>query len=194
MIRKTGRGPRSRAAGEGFRLDGGRDDKNITCCFTGHRPEKLPWGTREDAPECLSLKARIAQTLEQLYAKGYRHFISGMAKGADTYFAEAVLDLRRRHPDVRLEAAVPCPTQADRWRAADRARYRALLEQCDLETLVQQHYDRFCMHRRNRYMVERSSALMAVYDGMGGGTLYTISYAMDCGLDVILLEPSPAAM
>ena len=43
-------------------------------------------------------------------------------------------------------------------------------------------------------MVERSSALVAVYDGMGGGTLYPTSYAMDCGLDVILLEPSPAAM
>lgn len=164
-------------------------NKRITCCFTGHRPEKLPWGKREAAPECLSLKERLMERLRELYQKGYRHFICGMAKGADTYFAEAVLALRTSYPDIILEAAIPCPTQADHWRKEDRERYQAILAQCDLETLVQQHYDRFCMHRRNRYMVEHSSLLLAVYDGMGGGTLYTINYAMNCGLEVVLLEP-----
>lgn len=163
-------------------------DKRTTCCFTGHRPEKLPWRNDETHPQCLDLKGRLDHALEDLYQRGYRHFISGMAKGADTYFAEAVLALKARRPGVLLEAAIPCPSQADRWGEADRVRYRSILEQCDLETLVQQHYDRYCMLRRNRYMVERSSALAAVYDGMGGGTMYTISYAMDCGLEVIMLE------
>jgi len=171
-------------------------EKKHTCCFTGHRPEKLPWGRDEGHPDCLSLKNRMGEALEQLYCRGYRHFISGMAKGADTYFAEAVLALKARHADVTLEAAIPCPTQADNWREADRLRYERILDQCDLETLVQQHYDRFCMHRRNRYMVERSSALLAAYDGLGtgGGTMYTISYAMDCGLDVVILDLVEPAM
>ena len=34
-----------------------------TCCFTGHRPSKLPWGTREEDPRCVALKGRIAAAL-----------------------------------------------------------------------------------------------------------------------------------
>ena len=36
-----------------------------TCCFTGHRPSKLPWGTREEDPRCVALKGRIAAALEE---------------------------------------------------------------------------------------------------------------------------------
>ena len=168
---------------------GAEDERKITCCFTGHRPEKLPWRDDEGAPGCVELKARIARTLEELYRRGYRHFISGMAKGADLYFAEAVLALRERCPDVVLEAAVPCSSQADRWSAAEQARYRTILDRCNLESLIQQHYDRFCMFRRNRYMVEHSSLLLAVYDGSKGGTRYTIGYAVDRGLEIVRLEP-----
>ena len=78
------------------------------CCFTGHRPDKLPWGTDEKDPRCLRVKADIAAALEAAYADGYRHFISGMARGGDLYFAEAVLALREKYPDVLLECARPC--------------------------------------------------------------------------------------
>lgn len=164
-------------------------ERERTCCFTGHRPEKLPWRGDERSPDCVALKARLSEELEGLYERGFRHFICGMAKGTDLYFAREVLSLRERRPGVVLEAAIPCPTQADSWSEADRARYHEILERCDLETLVQHHYDRYCMLRRNRYMVEHASLLLAVYNGRGGGTRYTISHAMDRGLEVIILEP-----
>ena len=167
-------------------------EKEQTCCFTGHRPSRLPWGENELAPGCLALKARLETELELLYGRGYRHFITGMAQGTDLYFAEAVLALRERYEDVTLEAAVPCRTQADGWSWTERARYRTILEQCNVETLVQQNYSRDCMFRRNRYMVERSGLVLAAYDGMGrGGTLYTLNYAMDHGLETVII-PVPA--
>ena len=73
-----------------------------TCCFTGHRPGKLPWGFDEADPRCLALKGAIARELEGLYRRGFRHFLSGMAQGCDLYFAEGVLALRASHPDVTL--------------------------------------------------------------------------------------------
>lgn len=163
-------------------------ERSITCCFTGHRPEKLPWGDNENDSDCMALKRRISRAVLELYERGCRHFISGMAKGADLYFAEIVLALREIHPDMTLEAAIPCPTQADRWRAEERERYQAVLRRCDLETVVQQHYDRYCMLRRDRYMVDRSSVLLAVYNGSSGGTRYTIGYAMDHGVEVVMLD------
>jgi uncharacterized phage-like protein YoqJ len=159
-----------------------------TCCFTGHRPEKLPWGDDELDPRCLALKASMGRELEGLYRRGYRHFISGMARGADLYFAEAALRLREKYPDLTVEGAVPCVSQAERWSPEERRRWRICLDRCDLETVVQQNYDRWCMHRRDRYMVDRSSAILAAFDGTPGGTMYTLNYAMDRHLEILLLD------
>ena len=163
-------------------------DRSRTCCFTGHRPAKLPWGSDERDPRCLALKRSILRELEKLYRVGCRHFISGMALGCDLYFAEAVLELKERYPAVTLEAALPCPGQADRWSEENRTRWQLLLEHCDLETVVQDHYDRWCMLRRDRYMVDRSSAVLAVFDDTPGGTKYTLDYAAKQHLDILLLD------
>ncbi len=164
-------------------------DKERTCCFTGHRPDKLPWGERENDPGCERLKRSIAQAVEDAYVSGIRHFISGMARGCDLYCAEAVLALREYHPDITLECARPCETQADSWPEGERERYQTILGQCDFETLVQHGYDRFCMMRRNRYIVDRSSRLIAVYNGVPkGGTAQTLLYAMKKGLDTHILD------
>ena len=163
-------------------------EKSKTCCFTGHRPNKLPWGENENAPECLALKASIARKVEEAYLRGYRHFICGMAQGADFYFCEAVQALRDTYPGVTVEAAIPCESQANRWSRADRERYERLVGFCDFETMVQHHYDRGCMLRRNRYMVDRSSLLIAAFDGSKGGTLYTITYAMKRGIEVEIID------
>lgn len=69
-------------------------------------------------------------------------------------------------------------------------RYQAILDQCDFETLVQHRYDRFCMQRRNRYMVDRSALVLSVYDGVPkGGTAQTLAYAMRQGVPVQILDP-----
>ncbi len=158
-----------------------------TCCFTGHRPEKLPWRTNEKDPRCLAVKARLAEELERAYGLGKRHFICGMARGADLYFCEAALDLRQRLEGVTVEAALPCEEQAARWSEEERNRYFSLVSRCDVETMVQRHYSRDCMLRRDRYMVDRSSLLLAVYNGTLGGTMYTIGYAVKRGLEVVTI-------
>ena len=89
--------------------------RETSCCFTGHRPGKLPWGYCEEDPRCLALKRRIADAAEAACAEGFRHFLCGMALGCDLYFCEIVLALRERYPDITVEAAIPCPTQADAW-------------------------------------------------------------------------------
>lgn len=164
------------------------EEKKITCCFTGHRPEKLPWKNDERSPDCLALKRRLAQELEALYLRGFRHFICGMAQGCDLYFAEEALALREQHPDAVVEAAIPCPSQSRGWGTGAQARYQSILARCDLETVVQQYYTQGCMLRRDRYMVDRSALLLAVYNGSSGGTRYTINYALDCGLEIIRLS------
>ena len=153
----------------------------ISCCFSGHRPGKLPWGDRR----CLALKERLWNEMEAAYEQGYRHFICGMAQGCDLYFCELALALRQLHGDVTVEAAIPCPSQADGWGEAQKSRYRDILARCDYETMVQQSYTPGCMQRRNRYMVDHASLLIAVNDGARGGTRSTIEYAFKRGVNVL---------
>lgn len=158
-----------------------------TCCFTGHRAEKLPWGKDETSPACLALKRAIADVLASLYADGYRHFICGMATGSDIYWGEAVVALRDEHLDVTLEAAIPHAGQERRWDNFWRERYFHLAEECDKLTVLHPAYTPTCMTDRNRYMVDASGVLVAVYNGSSGGTRNTILYAMRQGLNVIEL-------
>ena len=162
--------------------------REISCCFTGHRPEKLPWGGDEQDVRCMRLKEELACHLEGIYLAGCTHFLCGMARGCDFYFAEAVLRLRQKYPEVTLEAALPCDTQADAWPAAERRRYEHLLAECDEVTFVSHRYTPGCMQRRNRYMVDSSAVLLAVFNGTAGGTMQTILYAQRQGLKVITAE------
>ena len=164
------------------------DERAVSCCFTGHRPAKLPWGTNENDPRCLAVREELACRLEVVYEAGYRRFLCGMAIGCDMLFAEAVLALQERCPDVLLEAVIPCGTQPDKWTLPQRLRYNRLLDRCSKVTVLQIHYSPDCMQRRNRYMVDHSSLLLACYNGSPGGTMSTILYAQRQQIKVITMD------
>lgn len=83
--------------------------RQMTVCFSGYRPEKLPWGYDECDPRCAQLKQRLRRAVCAACDDGFRHFICGMARGVDTYCAEIVLALRPQYPDLTLEARHPLP-------------------------------------------------------------------------------------
>lgn len=165
------------------------ESKDITCCFSGHRSYKLPWGVNEDSPRCIMLKDKLKAVIEAVYSSGIRHFICGMAEGCDLIFCEAVISLREYRPDVTIEAAIPCETQCKNWSEQTRNKYYRLVSQCDTETLVQATYTRDCMNKRNIYMVDHSSVLIAVFNGTLGGTMQTINYAKRQQLEIITITP-----
>ena len=164
-------------------------NRDNSCCFSGYRPEKLPWGTDEADPRCVLLKDKIAAAAERIHLLGIRHFICGMARGGDMFFCEAVIALREKYPEISLEAAIPYERQASNWPEDERIRYDSLVGKCDLVTYVSREYTKQCMLRRNRYMVKNSSILLAVYDGKSGGTGYTVKHATQNGLEVVEIAP-----
>lgn len=162
-------------------------DKQLSCCFTGHRDNKLPWRGNENDPRCDKLKKTIYDAVEAVYYSGIRHYICGMATGCDFYFCEAVLKLREEHRDISLEAAIPFEAQADNWSSSQRNRYDRLVSECDFHTVIQKEYSSGCYMRRNKYMVDSSSVLISAFNGKSGGTMNTLLYAIRNGLEVIQL-------
>lgn len=159
----------------------------MVLAFTGHRPEKLPWGNDESDRRCQALKVQLRTKIEQEILRGTSIFCCGMARGCDFYFAEAVLALKARYAHIRLEAYLPCKSQPSRWPEADQERYGKILSACDRVYLLQSAYTKGCMLQRNRVMVDDADALMSVWDGSAGGTEAAVRYAARKNKPVIAL-------
>lgn len=157
----------------------------MVCAFTGHRTHRLPWGSRESDPRCEALKILLGRKLLEAVELGCTTFLCGMARGCDTYFAEAVMELRAQRPELRLVAMLPCADQADRWPADDRDRHRLLCDCCDEVVVLEPRYSDGCMLRRNRAMVDRADLMITVFDGCRGGTASTVAYAKRRGLRLL---------
>ena len=160
-----------------------------TCCFTGHRPQSLPWGYHEGDPRCISLKHRLkGEILCAIHDHDIRYFLSRMAQGVDTWAAEMVLELQRDY-SIFLECVLPCRDQAIRWPYESRRRYRSILQRCNQVTLLQSQYSQDCFQRRNQYMIDRSGLVIAVWNGTPSGTGNTVRYAKAKGKLVYTLTP-----
>ena len=160
----------------------------MICAFTGHRPERLPWGQNEDDARCAALKTLLRRTVREVYDRGFHTFLCGMARGCDQYFAEAVLAAKADGAqDAQLCALIPCPSQPDGWDEASVARYWALLAACDQVEVLEDHYSPGCMLRRNHEMLRRAQLLISVYDGTPSGTAATVRRAEQQGIEVLPL-------
>jgi len=116
---------------------------------------------------------------------------SGMALGADTLWARAVLDA-----GMQLHAVVPFEAQADRWKPDQRAEWRRLRGLAAKETVVgpsPRDYVRTiaALHYRNQVLIDTApDGLVAVWDGrQHGGTWQALQYAATVGRDVIWINP-----
>ena len=161
----------------------GREFKNTTCCFTGHRI--IPKGTLP------GLLTELEQTLKYLIGRGVCYFCTGGALGFDTIAAEAVLRFRERAPQISLILVLPCREQTKKWSRADVGRDQSILQKADQVMYVSQHYSQDCMLLRNRSLVDRSSICVAYCIRSTGGSAYTLNYAQKQGLEIIRLNTSP---
>ena len=162
-----------------------------TVCFTGHRPQSIPFLWDETSEKSIALKKRIRQEIVNLIEhKNATHFISGMALGTDQICAEIVLELKEQYPHITLECAFPCKTQAVKWSDKCRERYFGIIFKADKKIMVQREYTPDCMMKRNKYMVDKSDFIIAVWNGSKSGTGNTVTYAKSKDKTVIQINPN----
>ena len=162
----------------------------MTVCFTGHRPQHFSFGFDENHPDCILLKKHLKDEILRQIENGADTFLCGMAQGVDTWAAETVLLFREQFPFIKLIAAIPCPDQPKRWSVQAIQRYENIVKQCDEKIIISPFYHGGCMHQRNRYMVDNSDVLIAVYDSSeSGGTASTVNYAKKQGKLIVTLIP-----
>lgn len=149
-----------------------------------------PISLGRNSEQSVKLKKEMKSIVIELVEKhSVTHFISGMAIGVDMIAAEIVLELKKGYPQITLECAIPCETQAVKWSEKYRNRYFSLIEQSDKETMLQTHYTPDCMMKRNAYMVDKSDYVIAVWSGSPSGTGKTVMYAKKKNKTIIQIKP-----
>lgn len=153
-------------------------EKSNTCCFTGHRDIS--------AMSYRQLMNSVEPMLMRLIENGYTHFVCGGALGFDTFAASYICSLKMRGFAVKLVLMLPCRDQTAKWGEYDKRVYAYLLERADEVLYISESYYAGCMQKRNRAMVDASSACICYLTSEGGsGTRQTVDYALKQGLSVV---------
>ena len=139
-----------------------------TCCVTGHRD--IP------AEQIGHIKKSLEQEVDSAIRDGITCFISGFADSADLLFVEIVAERITKNPALKLIAAIPYRRRLDTLQKSERT--KVLIDLCAEIFVVAEEYHPSVYAKRNRYMVEQSDRVIAVYDGREkGGTVETIRLA-----------------
>ena len=142
------------------------------CAFTGHR---LISGDFD-----LTLLDRV---VERLIKRGINTFYCGMAKGFDLFAAEVAL--RFSGEGAKLVACIPYEGQSSSFSPSDRERYDNILGYCSEIIVFSKEYNRYCMHSRDRFMVDCCGTVVCYLRKLKGGTHYTVNYARARGRHII---------
>ena len=156
------------------------EKKQHRCCFTGHRPNKLDYSEGE-------IKPLLETAVDNAISDGYVTFITGMAEGVDIWAAEIVLEKKKHNTALHLICAIPHPRFENKRSEYEKERYMHILQGADYTTTVSDHYFRACYQRRNEFMVDHSSLVIAVWNGLPSGTKNTIDYAKSKNVKTINL-------
>lgn len=112
-------------------------------------------------------------------------FLVGMSRGADFLFAD-VLSERK----LSWIAVIPCRDQTNLWNEYDRSHHQSLMEKADNVIILSNEYRQGVMHYRNKYMVNKSEMLLAIYDGSKkGGTYHTFNLMIKNHKKVVQFNP-----
>lgn len=136
-------------------------------CGTGHRPNKV--GGYGPAAHIRLVK--LAK--DWLRANHPYKVISGMALGWDQAIAQAAKEMA--YPYI---AAIPFNGQENAWPTESKHKYYELMDEAnEIVVVCEGGYAPWKMQDRNKWMVDNSDVVLALWDGSSGGTANCVKYA-----------------
>lgn len=155
-------------------------EKDRTVCFTGHR----------DIEKAETVEKQLPGIVDNLICKGYDCFLTGGARGFDALAAQTILDFRAVHPQIILRLVLPFPSPYEiekGWTEDDIESYHTILGAADDVVYIGPQYKRGLYYKRDRYLVDNAAVCVAYQLRKTGGTAYTVNYAKEQGVKLIML-------
>ena len=145
------------------------------CCVSGHRKMLNDFDVD-----------KLKKIFLELINDGVDTFLVGMALGFDTLCFRILEDVRKTK-EIKIIACIPCKNQDYKYTAEQRDEYVRMILSSDERIYTGDNYTPYCMHKRNRFMVDNSFCLVAYLRHDKSGTSTTVKYAKSLGKKVILI-------
>ncbi len=164
--------------------------KHLNVCFSGHRPNKLPDAGDLSQPAMNAVYHDLLIMIDNAVTEGKSNFIHGMMSGFDIIAAEAVLEIKKKHPHIRLISVLPFIENffmTKEWYGDWARRATEVYKESDCRVCLAKSYYPQVYYDRNKWMIEHSSLLICYQSSGKGGTAYTVNSAEKNGVPVINL-------
>lgn len=177
----------------------------MNICFTGHRPNKLGgynWNSSKNQDIMYEVSEKIMDILEENENEKF-YFITGGALGIDQMAFHICHKLKGLYENITTEIAIPFKNQPNKWfnsidierynhqlQLADKIVYIDTLDKYKLPGSIEGEYSAAKLQIRNKYMVDNSDLVIAVWDGSKSGTKNCIDYAKKNGKRIIVIDPN----
>lgn len=154
----------------------------LEIAITGHRPKSLDNDYTYSSEIWQFVRSQLIETFVKVKPP---RIYTGMALGVDTVAAEVALGLQ-----IPYVACVPCYGQENAWTEQQKEHYYTLLEYAESEVIVTKDtYKPWYMQERNKYMVDHADLVVAVWNGVKGGTRNCVEYALRQQVPVWRIDP-----
>lgn len=165
--------------------------------LTGHRPDKLAGYDMTD-DYYNRLRQRLIRIIERSLAQyPIVECHSGMALGADTVWAEAIIACRDKYGKDRVPfvAEIPDYNQPGRWPKESRDKWSELMQHADrVNRYAPQNKGKsyaYILNQRNIGMITACDILIAIYDGVSsGGTANGVRDGRRLGKWIVTISPT----
>ena len=151
-------------------------NKARVCAVTGHRVLEKNFSS-----------SRLENILTRVIQAGFNTFLVGMAIGFDIECLK-ILNKLKKDFQIKTIACIPCESQDYKFTKEQKEEYENLLQTVDEKVLISKTYTKYCMMKRNRYMVDNCSLLIAYLKRDFGGTFNTVEYAKHKGIQILPIE------
>ncbi len=121
-------------------------------------------------------KEKLKLLFISIIEKGFDTFLIGMALGFDKLCFEILSDIKKEK-NIKLIACIPCENQDLKYTQKQKNDYKNMVLDADERIYIGKEYTDSCMQKRNEFMVDHSSLLVAYLRRNYGGTFSTVRYA-----------------
>lgn len=142
----------------------------VSISLTGHRPSNLA-GYNLKQPYYERLRQRLIRIIERSLNKfPVVECHSGMALGADTIWAQAIVECQQKYGRDRIKfiAEIPSEQQPSRWQEKDQKMWHYLMSKADsfneYSAANEGKSYPYILNQRNIGMIKACDILIAVYD------------------------------
>lgn len=157
------------------------------CCVLGGPQQDLK--KKADKKNYSYLKERLKKEIETAISEDYNTFITSCTSDIELFAIELVIELRKEANWIKIEVAAPLVNKANTLILNQHENFYILLARADNVFYFDSLEISESILKSYKYMIEKSSRIIAVTDGRPGAIISALRYAVFNEIGIKIIHP-----